>query len=64
MVTYVAIFSTTIVRAPEMSALLGKASTSGELAKVQSLRREPHEPTGSCLVHGAEICLSSDTLTY
>jgi protein-L-isoaspartate(D-aspartate) O-methyltransferase len=57
MVTYVAIFSCTSVRDAEMNAAIGKSLAGGALAKVRSLRRDAHEKTDSCLLHG--ICWSS-----
>jgi len=59
MVTYVAIFSCTSVRDPLMNISVGKALPGGALGKVQSLRRDAHEPVESCIVHGEEICWSS-----
>ena len=59
MVTYVGIYSCTSVRDADMNVLVGKAFASGGLAKVQSLRRDPHEKEESCLVHGAEVCFNS-----
>jgi protein-L-isoaspartate(D-aspartate) O-methyltransferase len=59
MVTYAAIFSCTSVRDAEMNVAIGKALAGGALAKVRSLRRDAHEKTDSCLLHGDGICWSS-----
>ncbi len=54
----VGIFSCTSVRDPEMEALVRKAVTTQALLKVKSLRRDAHEQTETCLVHGPGMCLS------
>lgn len=59
MVTYVGIFSCTSVRDAEMNGLIGKALAEGAMAKVRSLRRDAHEQTDSCVVHGDAVCWSS-----
>ncbi|HVN03792.1 MAG TPA: methyltransferase domain-containing protein [Bryobacteraceae bacterium] len=57
--TPVAIFNGVSLRDPEMEAPLRKALTTGTLFKIKSLRRAPHEAQESCLLHTAQMCLSS-----
>jgi protein-L-isoaspartate(D-aspartate) O-methyltransferase len=58
LITFVAIYSCTSVRDPQLEPLLGKAIGTGALLKLKSVRRDPHEPAGTCLLHG-DVCLSS-----
>jgi protein-L-isoaspartate(D-aspartate) O-methyltransferase len=58
LVTFVAIYSCTSMRDPQLEPLLGKALASGALLKVKSVRREPHEPDETCALHGTGVCLS------
>jgi protein-L-isoaspartate(D-aspartate) O-methyltransferase len=57
-ITFVAIYSCTSVRDPQLEALLGKAIGTGALLKLKSIRRAPHAPEETCLLH-ADVCLSS-----
>jgi len=57
-ITFVAIYSCTSLRDPQLEPLLGKAIGSGALLKLKSVRRDPHTPADTCLLHG-ELCLSS-----
>jgi protein-L-isoaspartate(D-aspartate) O-methyltransferase len=58
-VTFVAIYSCSSVRDPQLEPVLGKAIATGALMKLKSVRRDRHEPADSCVVHGGEVCLSS-----
>jgi protein-L-isoaspartate(D-aspartate) O-methyltransferase len=58
MISYVAIYACTSVRHAELNAPIGKALASGSLVKVRSLRREDHEQTDTCVVHGGGVCWS------
>jgi protein-L-isoaspartate(D-aspartate) O-methyltransferase len=58
-ITFVAIYSCTSVRDPQLVPLLGKALATGALLKLKSVRRDPHEPADTCVLHGGEVCLSS-----
>jgi len=58
-ITPVGIYSCTGMRNPELEPILRKALATQALLKVKSLRREPHEEEETCLVHGADTCLSS-----
>jgi protein-L-isoaspartate(D-aspartate) O-methyltransferase len=57
-VTFVAIYSCASVRDAEFEALLGKAMVAGSLLKLRSIRRDVHEPDGTCAVHSKDFCLS------
>ncbi|MGB7622743.1 MAG: methyltransferase domain-containing protein [Terriglobia bacterium] len=57
--TFVAIYSCSSVRDPELEPVLGKALATGALMNLKSVRRDPHEPVDTCVVHGREVCLSS-----
>jgi protein-L-isoaspartate(D-aspartate) O-methyltransferase len=57
--TFVMIYSCTSVRDPQLEPLLGKAMGTGTLMRLKSVRRDAHEPSDSCLLHGQEMCLSS-----
>jgi protein-L-isoaspartate(D-aspartate) O-methyltransferase len=58
LVTPLAIFSGVSMRDSELEPLMLKALTSGGLLKLKSVRRDAHEPAGSCVLHGKEVCLS------
>lgn len=58
LVSPLAIFSGVSMRDPELEPLMLKALTSGGLLKLKSVRRDAHEATGSCVLHGKEVCLS------
>ncbi|MGA7924709.1 MAG: methyltransferase domain-containing protein [Candidatus Sulfotelmatobacter sp.] len=61
-VTLVAIYSCVGMRDPQIEQALSKAMGAGKLFKLRSLRRDVHEPTDTCLMHGADLCLSSAEL--
>ncbi|MFZ0416699.1 MAG: rRNA adenine N-6-methyltransferase family protein [Candidatus Sulfotelmatobacter sp.] len=62
-VTFVAIFSCSSARDPELEPLMGKALATGALMKMKSVRCDRHEPADSCLLHTRdEVCLSSAAL--
>jgi protein-L-isoaspartate(D-aspartate) O-methyltransferase len=58
-VTQVAIFSCVSMRDAQYEQALRDAMRAGKLFNMRSLRRDVHEATDTCLVHGVEICLSS-----
>jgi protein-L-isoaspartate(D-aspartate) O-methyltransferase len=58
-VTFIAIFSCTSVRDPELEPLMANALRTGALMKVKSVRRDPHEKMDTCALHGRELCLST-----
>jgi protein-L-isoaspartate(D-aspartate) O-methyltransferase len=61
-VSYVAIFSFTSLRDPELEPLLSNALMKRDLFKLQSLRLDEHAPSDTCLVHTKHMCLSSASL--
>jgi protein-L-isoaspartate(D-aspartate) O-methyltransferase len=58
-VSFVAIFPCTSARHPELEPILEQALKSRALLNVKSLRRDRHEQTETCIVHGPETCFSS-----
>lgn len=58
-ITYVAIYSCTSVRDPQLEQALGKSFGTGALMKMKSVRRDQHEPAESCAVHGNGFCIST-----
>jgi hypothetical protein len=42
-----------------MGAAIGKAMMSGAVAKLRSLRRDPHAEDETCVVHREGACLSA-----
>jgi protein-L-isoaspartate(D-aspartate) O-methyltransferase len=61
--SFVAIFSCTGARDPQLEPLMAKALTTGALLKIKSVRREPHEAADTCILHTAEVCLSTIDLS-
>jgi len=61
-VTFVAIFSFTSVRAAEIEPLLANALGQRALLRVHSLRLDEHAPSETCIVHAKQMCLSSSPL--
>jgi protein-L-isoaspartate(D-aspartate) O-methyltransferase len=57
--TQVAIYSCTGARDPQLESLVRTAITSGALMKMKSLRRDAHEQSNTCVLHGAGVCLSA-----
>lgn len=58
-VTSLAIYSCTSMRDAQREPLLRAAMTSGALMKMKSVRRDAHEQSDTCVVHAADVCLSS-----
>lgn len=63
MVTPTGIFSGVSLRDPALEPLMKKALTTGGLLKLKSVRRDAHEPTDTCVLHAAEVCLSTAPLS-
>jgi protein-L-isoaspartate(D-aspartate) O-methyltransferase len=55
----VAIYSLKDLRDDELGAALGRAMMTGTLPKTTRIRRDDHEPSPSCIVHGTTTCLSA-----
>jgi len=58
-VTPLAIFSGVGMRDPLLEPLMQKALTTGGLLRLKSVRRDAHEATDTCVLHGQEVCLST-----
>jgi protein-L-isoaspartate(D-aspartate) O-methyltransferase len=58
-VTFVAIYSCTSMRDPQLEKVLGKALSTMALLRMKSARLDPHEPAESCLLHSSDVCLSA-----
>ena len=58
-VSAVGIFSCTSGRDPQLEPLLMKALSSRTLFKLKSVRLDAHEPTDTCILHGSDVCVSS-----
>ena len=61
-VTFVAIYSCSSARDPELEPLIGKALSTGALLKMKSVRCGPHDPDDSCMLHARDVCVSSAAL--
>ena len=59
----VGIFSCTSGRDPHMGAAIGKAFASRTLLKLKSVRLDAHESTDTCILHGADVCVSGAETT-
>jgi protein-L-isoaspartate(D-aspartate) O-methyltransferase len=57
-VTSIAIYSCKGMRDAQREPLLKTAIMSGGLMKMKSVRRDAHERTDDCVVHGADVCMS------
>lgn len=58
-VTSLAIYSCTSARDAQREPLLKAAMASGALMKMKSVRRDAHEQSNTCVLHGPDVCLSS-----
>jgi len=63
MVSPTGIFSGVGLRDPGLEPLMKKALTTGGLLKLKSIRRDAHEPADTCVLHAAEVCLSTAPLS-
>jgi protein-L-isoaspartate(D-aspartate) O-methyltransferase len=55
----VGIYSCKSARVPRREALLKAVMTGGAVGKIRSIRRDPHEPEETCVLHGDDVCMSS-----
>lgn len=62
-VSAVGIFSCSSGRDPQLDAVITKALTSRSFFKLKSVRLDPHELTDTCIVHRADVCISSAEIT-
>ena len=60
-ITVVVVYSAVGIRDPEMNDRLGKAMMAGPARwmAVKRLRRDTHEPSESCWLHGGSCCFST-----
>lgn len=57
-VTFVAIYSAVGLRDDALNAQVGQTLAKSPFARLKHLRRDAHEPSASCWLHGPEFCLS------
>jgi protein-L-isoaspartate(D-aspartate) O-methyltransferase len=53
------IYNCASARNPDLEPALGKAMATGALMRITSVRRDPHVPDTACILHTADLCLSS-----
>jgi hypothetical protein len=58
MVGYVAIYSAVGLRDDALNAALGQRLMKGPFMPARRLRRDRHDPSDSCWLHGPTCCLS------
>jgi len=58
LLTLVAIYSCSNVRDAQLEPLLGKASATGVLMRMNAVRVDGHETGERCIVHRGDVCLS------
>jgi protein-L-isoaspartate(D-aspartate) O-methyltransferase len=58
-ISFVAIFPCINARDPELEPVLEKSLESRKMLNIKSLRRDRHEQTETCIMHGPETCFSS-----
>jgi len=58
-ITQLGIYSCTSARDPELEPVLRAAASTGALMKIRSVRTDLHDKGDNCLVHRADVCLSS-----
>jgi protein-L-isoaspartate(D-aspartate) O-methyltransferase len=58
-VSPLAIYSCKSARDPEREPLMKTVMATGGFLKVKSIRRDKHERTETCALHGGDVCLSS-----
>ena len=56
-ITFVMIYSCTSLRDLQLNGAIMKLLSSGKMFSVHSLRRDPHEASDTCLLHGSDFCL-------
>lgn len=62
-VSPVAIFSCTSARDAQYEPLLKTALTTRSFLKMKSVRRDGHEQSDTCVVHGIDVCFSSEEIS-
>jgi len=61
--SFVAIYSCTSLRDPDLNTSLVKQISSGKIFSTQSLRHDPHDTDDTCIAHAKDTCLSQRGLT-
>lgn len=59
-VGFVAIYSASGVRDETLNAKIGAALKTNPMPRVTSFRRDPHEPSPSCWLHGDRFCFEAE----
>jgi protein-L-isoaspartate(D-aspartate) O-methyltransferase len=59
LVTVVAIYSALGIRDAALNQRLGQALMKGQFPRLNRLRRDPHDESGECWLHGSGFCLSA-----
>ena len=59
LVTVVAIYSALGIRDAALNQRLGQTLMKGQLPRLNRLRRDPHDESGDCWLHGSGFCLSA-----
>lgn len=59
-ISFVMIFSCTSLRDPDLNKAILKCVSGGKMSSIQSLRRDAHEASETCLIHGGGFCLSTN----
>lgn len=59
MVTVVAIYSALGIRDAALNQRLGQTLMKGQFPRLTRLRRDPHDESGDCWLHGSGFCLSA-----
>jgi protein-L-isoaspartate(D-aspartate) O-methyltransferase len=62
LVGFVAIYTCSSARNPQLEPLLGQGMATGALMRMQSLRRDHHEAGDACALHGPDFCISTAAL--
>lgn len=61
-ITVVAIYSSASGRDPDLDPLIRKAIANRSLFNLKSARLDAHEQTDACILHGRDVCLSSQSV--
>jgi protein-L-isoaspartate(D-aspartate) O-methyltransferase len=59
LVTVVAIYSALGIRDAALNQRLGQSLMKGQFPRLNRLRRDPHDESGGCWLHGSGFCLSA-----
>jgi len=59
LVSVVAIYSALSIRDAALNDRIGRTLTKGQYPRINRLRRDPHEESAECWLHGSDFCLSA-----